>query len=214
MSGKSPRDRCLMDGKGTPYGDSVTSSVSGNAVFRPGFRILVMSCDVWSADVHRRTSLWGAVVTQLVTQPTLPRPPTDVTATPLRRPSRLTRQIRPTDFRPADPSGSGPHRVPNHACRLAVAPAVVWPGHCLRAVGRVSFSETARPSRGASAVWTLKRQLRCGLLTTSMRTTGGHEDLIIPTACKGCLWSCMPAVVCPCCCTFCCTRLTSKPQSS
>ena len=47
-----------------------------------------------------------------------------------------------------------------------------------------------------------------------MRTNGAYEDLTIPAACKASLWSYLPAVVCPCCCTFCCTRLTCKPQSS
>jgi len=47
---------------------------------------------------------------------------------------------------------------------------------------------------------------RC--LTTSMRTTGAHDDRATSAATsKRSLRSCMPAVVRPCCCTFCCTEL-------
>ena len=46
----------------------VTSSVSGNVVGRSCFRILGLSCGVWSADVHGRMSLSRAVVTYLVTR--------------------------------------------------------------------------------------------------------------------------------------------------
>ena len=44
------------------------ASVSGNVIGRSCFRILLMSCDAWSADVHRRTPPSRAVVTQLVTR--------------------------------------------------------------------------------------------------------------------------------------------------
>ena len=47
-----------------------------------------------------------------------------------------------------------------------------------------------------------------------MRTTGAHDDRTTSTASKRCLRSCMPAVVRPCCCTFCCTELTCKSQGS
>jgi len=47
-----------------------------------------------------------------------------------------------------------------------------------------------------------------GGMTTSMRTTGTHEDSATSAARKRCLRSCMPAVVRPGCCTFCCTELT------
>ena len=45
----------------------MTSSVSGNFVDRACFRILILSCGVWSAKVHWRMSLSRVVVTQLVT---------------------------------------------------------------------------------------------------------------------------------------------------
>src|SRR6266516_3654514 len=45
------------------------ASVSGDLVSRACFRILFLSCDVWSGDVHGRMSLSRAVVTQLVTRP-------------------------------------------------------------------------------------------------------------------------------------------------
>lgn len=45
----------------------VTSSVSGNVVGCSCFRILFMSCDVWSAHVHGRMPPSRAVVTRLVT---------------------------------------------------------------------------------------------------------------------------------------------------
>ena len=44
-----------------------TVSLSGNAIYRACFHILALSCDVLSANVHGRTSLSTAVVTQLVT---------------------------------------------------------------------------------------------------------------------------------------------------
>ena len=44
------------------------SSVSGNSVNRPCFRILLVSCDVSSTDVHWRLSSSAAIVTQLVTR--------------------------------------------------------------------------------------------------------------------------------------------------
>ena len=47
--------------------EPVTSSVSGNGIDRSCFRILLMSCGVWSADVHGRMSLSRTVVTRLVT---------------------------------------------------------------------------------------------------------------------------------------------------
>jgi hypothetical protein len=46
----------------------VTSSAPGNIVRRSCFRILLMSCAVWSTGVHRCTLLPRAVVTHLVTQ--------------------------------------------------------------------------------------------------------------------------------------------------
>jgi hypothetical protein len=51
-------------------------------------------------------------------------------------------------------------------------------------------------------------------MTPSMRTTGAHEDSATLAAHKRCLRSCMPAVVRPCCCTFCCTELTRESQGS
>jgi hypothetical protein len=46
----------------------MTSSVSGNVVGCSCFRILVVSCSAWSADVHGRMPPSRAVVTQLVTR--------------------------------------------------------------------------------------------------------------------------------------------------
>lgn len=40
-----------------------------------------------------------------------------------------------------------------------------------------------------------------------MQTTGAHDDRTTLAASECCLWSCMPAVMCPCCCTSCCTDL-------
>jgi hypothetical protein len=45
----------------------VIVSVSGNVVGCSCFRILLMSCGVWSSDVHGRIPPWSAVVTRLVT---------------------------------------------------------------------------------------------------------------------------------------------------
>ncbi len=45
-----------------------TSSVSGNAIGRSCFRILAVSCGVWSADVHGSMPPSRTVVTQLVTR--------------------------------------------------------------------------------------------------------------------------------------------------
>ena len=45
----------------------MTSSVSGNDIGRSCFRILMMSCDLWSADVHGRTAPSKVVVTRVVT---------------------------------------------------------------------------------------------------------------------------------------------------
>jgi hypothetical protein len=45
-----------------------------------------------------------------------------------------------------------------------------------------------------------------------MRTTGAHDDRTTSAASRRCLRSCMPAVVRPRCCTFCCTELTCKSQ--
>jgi hypothetical protein len=41
----------------------------------------------------------------------------------------------------------------------------------------------------------------------SMRTTGACDVRATSAASKHSLWSCMSAVVCPCCCTSCCTEL-------
>jgi hypothetical protein len=46
----------------------VTSSVSGNDIGRFCFRILGMSCDVLSANVHGSMSLLRPVVIQLLTR--------------------------------------------------------------------------------------------------------------------------------------------------
>jgi hypothetical protein len=46
----------------------VTSSVSGNAMGRSCFRILVLSCCAWSTLVHWCPSPSAAIVTQLVTR--------------------------------------------------------------------------------------------------------------------------------------------------
>ena len=48
----------------------------------------------------------------------------------------------------------------------------------------------------------------------SMRTTGACDDRTTSAASERCPRSCMPAVVRPCCCTFCCTELTCKCQGS
>jgi hypothetical protein len=45
----------------------MTSSVSGNVIECSCFRILAVSCGVWSADVHGRMPQSRAVVTRLVT---------------------------------------------------------------------------------------------------------------------------------------------------
>jgi hypothetical protein len=50
--------------------------------------------------------------------------------------------------------------------------------------------------------------------TTSMRTTGAHEDGATSAAHKRCLRSCIPAVVRSCCCTFCCTELPCESWDS
>jgi hypothetical protein len=47
--------------------EPVTSSVPGKVIRRACFRILLLSCDVWSADVHECMLLSRAVVTRLVT---------------------------------------------------------------------------------------------------------------------------------------------------
>ena len=46
---------------------------SGNVVRRACFRILFLSCDVWSADVHGTMSLSRAIVTRSVTHLDLER---------------------------------------------------------------------------------------------------------------------------------------------
>ena len=48
--------------------EPVTSSVSGNDIYRICFRIFALSCCTWSALVYWRPSLSAAIVTQLVTQ--------------------------------------------------------------------------------------------------------------------------------------------------
>jgi hypothetical protein len=50
-------------------------------------------------------------------------------------------------------------------------------------------------------------------MTTSMRTTGAHEDGATTAARECSLRSCMPAVVRPCCCTYCCTEQTLTRQA-
>jgi hypothetical protein len=47
---------------------AVIASALGNAVWCSCFRIVLMSCGVWSADVHGRLSPSRVVVTQLVTR--------------------------------------------------------------------------------------------------------------------------------------------------
>ena len=47
--------------------EPLISSVSGNDIGRSCFRILTLSCDVWSADVRGCTPPSKAVVTRLVT---------------------------------------------------------------------------------------------------------------------------------------------------
>jgi hypothetical protein len=53
----------------------VTSSVSGNSVSSPCFRILFLKCDVTSAGVHGCLSPSVVIVTQLVTLPVADRYP-------------------------------------------------------------------------------------------------------------------------------------------
>jgi hypothetical protein len=48
----------------------------------------------------------------------------------------------------------------------------------------------------------------------SMRTTGAHEGRPTSSGSQWCLRSCMRAVVCCRCCSFCCTELTCRPRGS
>jgi hypothetical protein len=46
----------------------MTSSVSGNDIYRACLRIQALNCYGWSSGVHRRMSQFRAVVTQLATR--------------------------------------------------------------------------------------------------------------------------------------------------
>lgn len=63
-----------------------------------------------------------------------------------------------------------------------------------------------------SVVWRPKSGQRG--LTTSMRTTGARDYRTTSAASKCCLWSCVPAVARPCCCTCCYTELACESHSS
>jgi hypothetical protein len=47
-----------------------------------------------------------------------------------------------------------------------------------------------------------------------MRTTGARDEWATSAARERCPRSCTPAVVRPCCCTYCCTGLTLTRQAS
>jgi hypothetical protein len=57
------RDECVLSGPAP----ELTSSVSGNAIYRSCFRFSALSSCIWSTIVRWRPSLSVAVVTQLVT---------------------------------------------------------------------------------------------------------------------------------------------------